>query len=87
MAFLDTLISRISEHLCCCLKLKMGVLNYLKIMTFSIANMGTDHRATRVIYDHLSLECVTLLFSGVKVLLLFLGRSIGDSVASTKTTS
>ena len=49
--------------------------------------MNTDNLATQMVGDDLGFEGVPLLFSAVEVSLLFLGRSQGVSVASTKTSS
>ena len=49
--------------------------------------MNTDNLATQMVGDDLGFEGVPLLFAAVEVSLLFLGRSQGVSVASTKTSS
>ena len=49
--------------------------------------MNTDNLATQMVGDDLGFEGVPFLFAAVKAFLLFLGRSQGVSVASTKTSS
>ena len=49
--------------------------------------MNTDNFATQVVGDDLGFEGVPLLFAAVEAFLVFLGRSQGVSVASTKTSS
>ena len=49
--------------------------------------MNTDNFATQVVSDDLGFEGMTFLFAAVEAFLIFLGRSQGVSVASTKTSS
>ena len=49
--------------------------------------MNTDNFATQMVSDDLSFEGVPLLFAAIKAFLIFLGRSQGVSVASTKISS
>ena len=49
--------------------------------------MHTDNFVTQVVGDDLGFEGVTFLFATIEAFLVFLGRSQGVSVASTKTSS
>ena len=49
--------------------------------------MNTDNLATQMVSDDLGFEGMPLLFAAVEAFLVFLGRSQGVSVASTKTSS
>jgi len=56
-------------------------------MAFTICEISANHLVSFFIYDHLCFYRVSLFLAGVILFLFFLGLSIGDSVASTKTIS
>ena len=62
----------------------LGVLKKMEVMAAALPVSGADDPAGRFIDDYLRLERVALFLAGVEPALLFLGRSIGVSVASMR---
>ena len=64
-----------------------GILVQLEIVFFPIGKRQRNNLPTLEIHQNLSFQRVPLFLSRIVSFLLFLGRSIGDSVASTRITS
>ena len=83
----NALITGISEAENTWGHVRAAILEDLKVMSASLSKSGGENfPVLRVDYE-LGFLGVPLLFAAVMAFLLFLGRSMGCSVASTKTTS
>lgn len=87
MDLLQALIARIYKNLCLWTEADPRFSKQTKVVTFPVRKTGTNDLFTLWVYNQLTFEGVPFLFAGIEVFLFFLGRSIGVSVASTKTTS
>ncbi len=64
-----------------------GFFEQPEIVLLPISKGQTNDLSIFEVYQHLCFQGMTLFLSGIIPLLFFWGRSIGDSVASTRTTS
>ncbi len=68
-------------------KMNMGFFKQPEIVLLPIGKSQADDLPIFEVYQHLRFQGVTFFLPGIVSSLLFLGRSIGDSVASTRITS
>lgn len=85
--FHESLISGICFQQCFRWNMNMGFLEQPEIMFSPIRKGKADNLPILEIYQHLRFQCVLLFLPRIVPFLLFLGRSTGDSVASTRITS
>ena len=82
-----TLVSGIRLQQRICLGMDTRILEQLEIVLLSVGKRQSNDFSSLKADKQLCFQCVPLFLSGIVSLLLFLGRSIGDSVASTRITS
>lgn len=87
MKLSDTQISSIHIYLNFFADMHVRVLKKLKIMAFPIGKGYTDNLTIFLVNYNLCFQCMLLFLPGIVVSLPLFGRSIGVSVASTRTTS
>jgi hypothetical protein len=85
--FLRALIAGIIHGFGFFLEAQPGVLQQLIVMPLSFRRANGQNAPRGFLYDDLRLKGMALFLAGVETLLLFLGRSQGVSVASTRITS
>ena len=87
MQLSQTLIAGVSQAARAVRQEASTVLEQLKIMFAAVAEVGGQDFLSLFVHDHLCFLGVPLLFAAVVSTLSFLGRSMGCSLASIKTTS
>lgn len=87
MQLLDTLVAGVGLSFDIRMQSYTRFLAQPEVMSPATPKAGTDNRLSVFIDNDLAFYGVPLLFAGVVLALSFFGRSMGDSVASTSTTS
>ena len=87
MQMMDAQITRIRQAADMLCQAASAVLKQRKVMLAALGKGGRENSLRFLVHNHLRFLCMSLLFSAVVSTLLFLGRSIGCSVASISTTS
>ncbi len=83
----ESLVSRICFQQSFRSDMDTGILEQLEIVFLPIGKGQAKNLTVLEIDQHLGFQCMPLFLPGIVPLLLFLGRSMGDSVASTRIAS
>src|SRR3954452_19641347 len=82
MHLLHSLVTTVHFDLCLFVQLQLTFLQHFKVMGFTLVMSSAEDPPGSFGHHQLDFQCVPLFLARIVLLLLFLGRSIGISVAS-----